>query len=136
MKLGNPIAAIDWLLSKLFCPAIAVFKDWGALNLSTAAKLRKQEFLSDLKFFYQYIKGTIIQYLFDYIQKIYIMHLTETKTDLDYVMKFEIDENLYLTYMTNPDTLRQAALDSSILKRIENVVENWMKQIELVKSNI
>lgn len=61
--------------------------------------------------------------------------LLGTKIDLDGIVVFTINQELYKKYLSNHDKIEETIMNPEVLAQVESIVRMWGKQIEKVRNN-
>lgn len=109
---NNVVSVVHDILANLIQPALLITKDWGDLSKSREGLEAKKNFLGDLQSFVTFL-GT-------------------TKADLDAVVEFQVDKDLYTDFLSSPKLLKENAAKADIVKKVESITRLWAKNIERV----
>lgn len=63
---------------------------------------------------------------------VYYNNLLETKIDLEGIVIFNYNQELYNQHMTSPATIVESLGNTELFKHVELTVRTWSKQIERV----
>ncbi|XP_022920277.2 dynein axonemal heavy chain 8 [Onthophagus taurus] len=108
----NVAALVNNIVTDLCKPNILQTKEWGDLYKTEAGLAMKKDFLGEFKSFVNFFNTTAI--------------------DLAEAVRFAINEELHENYLSSPELIKQTALDSEKLAKVQAQVRIWAKQIERV----
>ncbi|KAJ3662197.1 hypothetical protein Zmor_006553 [Zophobas morio] len=107
---GNSVAVSYNLLAQLIDPSVKLNKDWGDLPKTEVGLRQKINFEGDFNSFVDFLK--------------------QTKLDLEMVVNFIYDKNLYRRDLINEKKRIEAILNSATVHQVESTVRIWCKQME------
>ncbi|CAK9824517.1 Dynein axonemal heavy chain 8 [Anthophora retusa] len=106
----SALGAISELILRLNLPAIFANTVWGELSKNEAGEKVKNNFICDFKDFCEF--------------------LSMTKIDLENIVKFYTDWDVYNKYLATAEAFKQSRSNLEAIHAIENNVRMWMKCME------
>ncbi|XP_067209496.1 dynein axonemal heavy chain 8 [Linepithema humile] len=106
----SALAAISDLISRLHARTLIVNTQWGELSKSEIGGKIRDDFIGDFKDFCEF--------------------LSMTKIDLESIICFHINWDLYQKYLAHPETIRKSLRKPDVIEAAEADVQIWMKLME------
>ncbi|KAL0129655.1 hypothetical protein PUN28_001727 [Cardiocondyla obscurior] len=106
----SALAGISDLISRLHARTLTANMQWGELSKSEAGEKIKDDFIGDFKDFCEF--------------------LSMTKTDLESVICFQINWDLYKKCLALPENIRESIHKPNVITAVEADVRIWMKLME------
>ncbi|EFN77895.1 Dynein heavy chain 8, axonemal [Harpegnathos saltator] len=101
----SALGGVSDLISRLHMRTLTVDTQWGQLT-----KNMRNDFVGDFKDFCEF--------------------LSMTKIDLENIMLFQVNWDLYQKYFMQPENIRESILNSNVIVAAEADVQMWMKTME------
>ncbi|KAI4469355.1 male fertility factor kl5 [Holotrichia oblita] len=111
-EMGNAVAVVCNLINMLLRPTVEITKEWGDLNKTQEGQEIKKQFMGDFESFVDF--------------------LDTTKIDLEGVVRFAVNKEMYEKYLSNIVHVKQTATNSELVAQLQADVRVWAKQMEKV----
>lgn len=142
--LKSALAGVSDLISRLHVRTLTVNTQWGELTKSETGEKMKDNFVGDFKDFCEFLSSKpIINDFFAYdahtlcrqnemSNSRFLLSLV-TKIDLENIMSFQVDWDLYHKYLMQPENIVENSHNLDVIIATEANVQMWMKTMERVR---
>ncbi|XP_014480405.1 PREDICTED: dynein heavy chain 8, axonemal [Dinoponera quadriceps] len=106
----SALAGVSDLISRLHVRTLTANTQWGELTKSEAGEKMRDNFIGDFKDFCEF--------------------LSMTKIDLENIMRFRVNLDLYQKYLMKPENMTESIHNPDVVRAAETDIQMWMKTME------